>query len=470
MRALVAIASYGEKNLAFLRQLISTYQAMPMDVDIVVLSEAPKQLPSDVQVLVGLPSKNPWSLPFAHKTLFAERVDQYDLFIYSEDDIGVSKGNIESFLRATEILGDDEIAGFLRYEKGPTGEVWMPDAHSMFRWKPDSVFERAGHVFAEFTNEHAAFYVLTQAQLRRAIASGGFLRAPYEGKYDMLCAAATDPYTSCGFRKVVCISDLPNSMVHHMSDRYAGQMGLPLALLKEQLETLHEIRRGVHPATVLCEIESRVPRAAWSKDMYEKPRNEVLSMVPAEARTVLSIGCGWGATEAALQQRGATVTAVPLDSVIGAAAAKRGIKAVYGRLDECFAALRGETFDCVLITNLLHLQADPVCLFDQCAAFVGRNGTLVVESPNFQQLTTLVKAVVGDWQCRTLRSFSDSGVSPFAPAALAHSGTKAGLQVDEVRWYDHSLPKTFGLRTLPVRLGRLTANSWALRATRTLAS
>jgi hypothetical protein len=82
LRVLVAIASYGEKNIGFLKTIVQQYQSMTMAVDIVVISEAPKDLPSGVTLVVGLPSSNPWSLPFAHKPIFAEKIDQYELFIY----------------------------------------------------------------------------------------------------------------------------------------------------------------------------------------------------------------------------------------------------------------------------------------------------------------------------------------------------------------------------------------------------
>ena len=181
---------------------------MSLEVDVVVLSDAPKEIGVGARVEVGLPSSNPWSLPFAHKPLFAQNVDEYDLFIYSEDDIEVTEGNIDAFLRWTPQLADDEIAGFLRYEVDASGARSLPDVHGRFHWDPESVRRRGAGVFAEFTNEHAAFYILTRQQLKRAIASGGFLRDPGKGKYDMLCSAATDPYTNCGFRKVLCVSEI----------------------------------------------------------------------------------------------------------------------------------------------------------------------------------------------------------------------------------------------------------------------
>jgi len=179
LRLLLAIACYGEKNLELLKRVIHGYQHMAMDVDVVVVSDAPKALDPSVRVVVGLPSKNPWSLPFAHKKVLADGVDRYDLFVYSEDDMEVTEANIQAFLRATAELAPAEIAGFLRYEVNESGTRSLPDAHGGYHWRPESVKRRGSYTIAEFTNEHAGFYILTQTQLKKAIQSGGFLRAPY---------------------------------------------------------------------------------------------------------------------------------------------------------------------------------------------------------------------------------------------------------------------------------------------------
>ena len=96
MRMLVAIASYGEKNLHFLKQIIAEYRSMALQVDIVVLTNAAKNLGSGVDVRVGLPTMNPWSLPFAHKPIFLAAADRYDLFLYSEDDILITPSGPEN--------------------------------------------------------------------------------------------------------------------------------------------------------------------------------------------------------------------------------------------------------------------------------------------------------------------------------------------------------------------------------------
>jgi SAM-dependent methyltransferase len=465
MRLLVAIASYGEKNIDFLKSIIRRYKSMPMDVDVVVLSEAPKHLGPEVEVVVGLPSRNPWSLPFAHKKIFADRVDQYDLFAYSEDDMEVTEANIYAFLDATAALEPEEIAGHVQYEIDSDGTWTLPAVHGPHHWKVDSVRRRGDFTVAEFTNVHAAFYILTQAQLRRAIASGGFLRDPYEGRYDMLCTAATDPYTCCGFRKVICVSALDKFLIHHLPNRYAGRVGLRLSEFEAQIQILMAILDGRHPATVLCDTQSRMLHGKWSKLFYEDPTEEVLSIVPETAQSILSVGCGSGATEGRLKERGAEIYALPLDSVIGAVAERRGINVVYGTLRESLRTFDGQKFDCVLLTNFLHLLPDPWSALEHCARLVRLGGALVVAGPNFELLPALAKRFWGWGDYRKLRSFAESGISVVGSRRLKNELRRAGLRIGALRWFNCPTPWANILAARPA-LGRFLAREWAILARR----
>lgn len=465
LRLLVAIASFGEKNLEFLKKIIHRYQSMAMDVDVVVLSNTPKDLGPKVRVIVGLPSKNPWSLPFGHKALFAENVERYDLFAYSEDDMDVTEKNIQAFLRVTPELESREIAGYLRYEIGQSGVWSLPEVHAAFHWKPESIARRNGYTIGEFTNEHAAFYLLTQAQLREAIASGGFLRGPCEGRYDMLCTAATDPYINCGFRKVICVSALEDFLIHHVSNRYVGQLGLSLSSFQEQIKTIVDIGGKAHPASALCKTESKLLHGRWSKSYYEKPSEELLELLPKSAKSVLSIGCGSGETEVQLKKRGIEVTAIPLDSIIGAATARLGINVVYGKLDECFANLDGRQFDCVLMTNLLHLLPNPKAVLERCSRFVPEGGTLVIGGPNFGRLPVLIKRIFGVGDYGKLRSFDESGISVCGPQAFKKHIERNGLRVEPIKWMHQASPQ-WELGGIESYLGRFTAKDWIIRAQR----
>jgi 2-polyprenyl-3-methyl-5-hydroxy-6-metoxy-1,4-benzoquinol methylase len=453
-RLLVVIASFGEKNLPYLRKIIAKYRAMPMEVDIVIVSEAPKQLGNEVEVIVGLPTKNPWSLPFAHKRILAERVDRYDLFIYSEDDTDINEKHITAFLNLTPLLDPAEIAGFLRYEEDLFGNKSFPEIHGGFHWKPDSVRKRGAFTVAEFTNEHAAFYLLTQSQLKRAIASGGFLRAPYEGRYDMACTAATDPYTICGFKKVICISHLDEFLIHHMPNRYVGQLGLSVASLNKQIAALMRIADGDHPASTLFHLESKILHGAWSKSYYEKPDPEFLKFIPPGAKMVLSVGCGDGTLEDHLINNGFKVVALPLDSVIVSIAQNPKLAIIYGSFSECLRKLEGQTFDCVIVPNFLHLIPDPETILDRCADRLRSGGALLLTGPNFEHFKVLIKRFLRKGDYDLLGSFAKSGINVFSPSELGTKLKSSNLRVKNLCWY------TAGQRNSSARKYRFTSRQW----------
>ena len=457
IKILVAIASFGQRNMEYLKEIILNYKRMTFSIDIVVLSDSPKPLANDIEVVVGLPSKDPWSLPFAHKAIFAARASAYDLFVYSEDDIGVTESNIAAFLEITQHLNSDEIAGFMRYEVDRDGTLFLDEPWGHFHWKPSSVARRGGYTIAEFTNEHSGFYIVTKAQLAGLLKSGGFLRAPTQGRYGLPETAATDPYTNCGFRKVVCVSELERFLIRHMSTKYVAQLDVSLESFREQIRVLFAILNEEHPGSSYYEVESSRWPARWQKSYYEKPEQVLLDLVPTGTRSVLSVGCGWGATEESLLKGGARVTALPLDSVIGEIARSRGVDVVYGRQQ-----LEGRRFGCILLTNLLHLQRNPAEMIHALVQHLDPGGAFVLAGPNFSRLPVVLKRLLAVDGFGRLKSYELGGFTPCGPSSLAPLFAANGMNSLRIKWLNHSFDFR-GLRTGWLHLGRLTARSWAMQ-------
>ncbi|MCJ9728744.1 bifunctional 2-polyprenyl-6-hydroxyphenol methylase/3-demethylubiquinol 3-O-methyltransferase UbiG [Bradyrhizobium sp. PRIMUS42] len=427
-RVLVAIASHGTSNDRYLERVIREYGAMSLVIDIVVLSNIDKRATTGVECIVGLPARNPWSLPFAHKNLFAQRRDQYDLFIYSEDDILITERNIRAWLEVTSFLSPDEVAGFLRVEFGEDGERNYPDIHAHFHWDPSSVRRRGDYILAHFTNEHAACFVLTREQLAKALHSGRFDVAPHQGKYDLACTAATDPYTQCGLRKLVPISHLEDFTVHHLTNRYVGRMGIGEEELGRQKAILLQIAAGRCSPYSLLPTETRLRRAGFSKDYYEPESEATIALVPASARSVLSIGCGSGKTEKRLQARGLHVTAIPLDPVIAAGPAGDGIEMIYADLDSI--GPNRDTYDCVLCLNLLHLAPDPRKLLLRLRSFMHERSIAVIQMPNTMSPRGVRSYLRASLQSRRSSGYEAAGVHFASARKLASWCVESGLRIE----------------------------------------
>jgi SAM-dependent methyltransferase len=411
LRILVALASHGHKNDAYLARVIDEYRSMPYQIHLVVLSNVPRSLGPGVEVVVGLPDKNPWSLPFTHKRLFSERIDQYDLFIYAEDDILITQRNIEAFLRATTALPADVIAGFVHAEKDDSGSLYFDPVLSHFHWDPASVRSAGDYTFAFFTNEHSACFLLTREQLRRGIGSGGFLVPPHEGRYDMLCTAATDPYTQCGFRKMICVSHLEDFTVYHLpNNKFRTRPYRAASFFERQVESLLSLEKNGRQAILLFDPETKVPHAKWSKDYYEPAREEVISLVPGSARSVLSIGCGWGATERRLVQRGLRVAGIPIDPIIGSCAEDSGIEMIYGDFETARRKLEKDCFDCILLVDTLHLVSDPVEVLASFTELLSDDGIVIITTPNFASLPVYWRRLTRHPQHKDLGNPEKTGI------------------------------------------------------------
>ena len=410
-KILVAIASFGTKNDRYLARVIEEYRSMPYHVNVVVFSNIYKDLGPAIEVRVGLPDKNAWSLPFGHKQLFAERLDEYDLFIYAEDDILITERNIEAFLAVSPSLPDGVIAGFVRAERDNTGGLHFDPVESHFHWDPASVQVIGDDTYAYHTNEHSACFLLTQQQLKSAIHSGGFLVGPYEGRYDMLCCAATDPYTRCGFKKLICLTRLEDFTVYHLPNyKHITRPYRASSVFYRQLEALLTLETKGRPRTMLFNPETKVLNAKWSKDYYELVREDLISLVPSGAKNVLSVGCGWGATEGSLVKRGLRVVGIPMDSVIGSCAEDHGVEVVYGDFATARSKLNNERFDCIVFANVLHLLPDPVTVLASFAELLDSAGVVIVATPNFASLVSRWRRLTGDPYHKALGAYRRTGI------------------------------------------------------------
>src|SRR5579863_1648656 len=433
MKLLVAIANYGQKNDAYLRRVLSEYRSMSYQTDLIVLSNVDKDLGKDVKVVTGTPTRNPHSLPFGHKRVFAARKDAYDLFIYTEDDILITQRNIEAFLQATSVLGQQELAGFFRWEHYPDGRRFYPDVHVFYRWLPGSVKMVGDRAFARFTNDHSGCFALTRSQLARAIESGGFLVPPHEGRFSLLETAATDPYTQCGFKKVICLSRFDDFLVHHLPNKYIGSaLGVDAPELLRQMERLLDRHQGPFATPSLLEPQTKTFHSRWSKNYYERCRDDLIGMYPSDTTTVLSIGCGWGETEAGFARNGIKVTAIPLDPVIAACAESRGVEVVCGDLDSAVKQLRGRRFDGVLMSGILHLLREPEKALSQASSLLSECGTLVATIPAFRRLPVLWERLNHPSRYRGLGDFERSGIRPITRRVAKAWFDKAGLAVDRI--------------------------------------
>lgn len=447
MRVLVAIAYYGTTNEAYVRRIIDEYLGMSHDVDVVVLTEQVKALPAAVEQRIGLPIDDPYSLPFAHKELFAERLHDYELFIYSEDDTLVTEASIDAFRRATDDLPPDYLAGFLRTEEHD-GVVYCSSAHNHYHWDPELVLRAGSELYGAFSNPHSACFMLTQAQLGQAIDSGGFLLAPREGRYSMRVTAATDPYTSCGFTKVLPLGRFRDHLLPHLTNRYIGDLGVRMDDMEAQIHRL-AASESEQPLPALVDPVVDLDDYRWDVRFHRRPSPAVVDAVAADASSVLSIGTGSGALEAALLDRGLDVIGVPLDPIIAVVAERRGVLTLTPDLGSALAEVADRRFDAIVLDDIVWRLPDPVAALRALRSRLHRRGRIIATAPNLRHERLRIRAGRSTSRLPDRLEHADHGVHEVDEARLARWFREAGVssqvavaheQLDGPRWLRSARP------------------------------
>ena len=87
--------------------------------------------------------------------------------------------------------------------------------------------------------------------------------------------------------------------VPHLSNRYAGKGSSAAEDFYSQLRALAEDQQKRQAKDDAVPGGNQAFHTHWSKNFYEPCQDKLIELVPAGARTVLSVGCGWGETERA---------------------------------------------------------------------------------------------------------------------------------------------------------------------------
>lgn len=451
MRILVAIAHHGSKNRRYFLHMLDSFRSMDHEVDVVALCEEAKDLPGDVEQLVGLPSKNPWSLPFAHRKLFADRRDAYDLFLYSEDDTLIEQRHLDTFVALNAQLPEHLIPGFMRFEVAPGGNRSYCTVHSFYRWDPASTFRSGNLAFARFTNDHSACYALTRPQLDRALASGGFLVQPHQGRYDMLVSAATDVYTNCGFKKVLCVDRIEDQLVHHMPNVYLGRMGVDEATFRVQLDELRRLAGTTSLPDQLLIPETRLESRFWDRHSFPRVTHVLPKFLPSQPVRILSVGTSSGELEERLVELGHDVAAIPTDPLFSSVLEKRGIDHLDSRMPTEDSLREAGTFDLVLAFDLLPYIADPVALLARLRMSLGRSGELIATVPDHRRYAAR-NLVPGAERVTLPRAFGADGMHRTDGTVLRGWLRASGFEIDEFRHRSTTRSEPIGTGGLPARI------------------
>ena len=245
---LVVIVNYGYDQLSYLNDMIIALRKFKkynvkivvnsnihLDIDGIDKLNLFEELESFgfEDLLFKLKISKKWSgrlydfnfLPMTCRKTIIDEMDNHDYFIYSENDHLWLEHHVDKFIEYEKILPENRIAGLIQYEFNNSGRYY-PGYHSYFDWEYDSVEIHNNKVFAHFNNVHQACFLISSKQLKKITKRHDFTNfMSIKKKYSIKCKVNTDIYEDCGLKKLICVSDFEENIIHHIPNLYIDGLG-----------------------------------------------------------------------------------------------------------------------------------------------------------------------------------------------------------------------------------------------------
>jgi hypothetical protein len=240
-KILAVIVNYGEEQIAYLETVIKHLKSFQKYQVTVIVNSNIKLDIEGIDVLNIIQLEDYQLLPLTCRKVIWDLRQQYDIFLFGENDHLFLEKHIDNHIEYSKLLPENRISGLIQYEEDETGKYY-PGYHADFEWDFQSVEKVKGKLFAHFSNIHQATFILTSKQLKnigerfnfeelvnkksllyklkRRIGKKIGLKFERENKYSVKCKVNTDIYEFGGMKKVICISEFEDNLIHHLPNLY----------------------------------------------------------------------------------------------------------------------------------------------------------------------------------------------------------------------------------------------------------
>ena len=241
IKVLAVFVNYGDEQIHYLQELVDRLtQFKKYEVRIVVNSNIDIKI-RGVDELNIIELDDYQFLPLTCRKVIWDKKDEFDIYIYGENDHLFTEKHIDNHISYSKFLPKNRISGLIQYEEDDSGKYY-PAYHADFEWDFNSVEVYNGKKFAHFSNIHQATFILTIYQLKQIGSKIDFESLKNERiylkkkinkvkrffgiktetlyKYSVKCKVNTDIYEFGGMKKLICISEFEDNLIHHLPNLY----------------------------------------------------------------------------------------------------------------------------------------------------------------------------------------------------------------------------------------------------------
>ncbi len=192
-----------------------------------------------------------------------------------------------------------------------------------------------------------------------------------------------------------------------------------------------------------------------SDHYYERVRTELLDLIASSPKRVLDIGCGSGATDAALKRRHPAAFVIGIEPVAAAAERARArldrvIHADAETLDFAEHGIADGSLDLIIVADVLEHMYDPWHLLGRMRSLLAPGGRVIASIPNVRNLWLLEKIVRGYFDYRDEGLLDITHIRFFTYKEMRALFGDTGYTVERTVFnIDGHLPERVALKRVP---------------------
>ena len=161
---LIVLVNYGEEQLQYLQQVVTELKSFKnYKVSIIVNSNIPLDIEGIDQVNI-IELDDYQLLPLTCRQVIWDHRDDFDVFLFGENDHLFKEYHIDRHLEYINILPSDKISGLLQYEQIDE-KLYFPAWHASYDWDYNNIEEYGGEKVCTFFKPSSSNFYINQGTI-----------------------------------------------------------------------------------------------------------------------------------------------------------------------------------------------------------------------------------------------------------------------------------------------------------------
>lgn len=182
----------------------------------------------NINIIVCNNLEHPYFLTWQHRSYMIDKIDQYDAFIYVEDDIVIKYEQLINHLKNLNDLWPNYVPVLVRYEFNKHNERYSVDSIEPFKLRSENIIQNNNVFYCNVGMYYSGCWSLTKPILKELINQGlEFLTTKREKSREVAASLVNWELNKQGVVQIEKQADKfqisEHSLIHHTSNKYVNQ-------------------------------------------------------------------------------------------------------------------------------------------------------------------------------------------------------------------------------------------------------